>query len=87
MALMDDFEQQYAILSAEITTKISFLTSAGDVEKHKSVREIERLLEEAHELLEQMELEVLPMAPELKSKYANRVRSYQVELKRLKQEY
>lgn len=37
--------------------------------------------------LEQMELEVQSMAPELKSKYANRVRSYQVELKRLKQEY
>lgn len=37
--------------------------------------------------LEQMELEVQSMVPELKSKYANRVRSYQVELKRLKQEY
>ncbi|XP_022647681.1 vesicle transport through interaction with t-SNAREs homolog 1A-like [Varroa jacobsoni] len=85
--LMEDFEQQYAILSAEITTNISSLSAAGDGEKHKNIRGIERLLEEVNELLEQMELEVQSMAPELKSKYANRVRSYQAELKRLKREY
>lgn len=49
--LMEDFEQQYAILSAEITTNISCLSTAGDVEKQKSVRGIERLLDEAHELV------------------------------------
>ncbi|XP_003743209.1 vesicle transport through interaction with t-SNAREs homolog 1A-like [Galendromus occidentalis] len=85
--LMEDFEQQYAILSAEITTKISSLSTAGDVDRNSNVRGTEKLLDEANELLEQMELEVQSMVPELKSKYANRVRSYQVELKRLKQEY
>lgn len=49
--LMEDFEQQYAILSAEITTNISSLSAAGDGEKHKNIRGIERLLEEVNELV------------------------------------
>lgn len=48
---MEDFEQQYAILSAEITTKISSLSTAGDVDRNSNVRGTEKLLDEANELV------------------------------------
>ncbi|KAH7982995.1 hypothetical protein HPB52_008650 [Rhipicephalus sanguineus] len=51
------------------------------------VTEVERHLEEANELLEQMELEVRTLSVAARPKYQNRVKSYQAELARLRKEF
>ncbi|XP_077541857.1 vesicle transport through interaction with t-SNAREs 1a isoform X3 [Haemaphysalis longicornis] len=85
--LMETFEQQYAALTADITSKSSRIPNLPPDEKTVMVAEVERHLEEANELLEQMELEVRTLPVGTRPKYQNRVKSYQAELSRLRKEY
>ncbi|XP_070384516.1 vesicle transport through interaction with t-SNAREs homolog 1A isoform X2 [Dermacentor albipictus] len=85
--LMETFEQQYAALTADITSKSSRIPNLPADEKAAMVTEVERHLEEANELLEQMELEVRTLSPAARPKYQNRVKSYQAELSRLRKEF
>ncbi|KAL3217433.1 hypothetical protein MRX96_032385 [Rhipicephalus microplus] len=85
--LMETFEQQYAALTADITSKSSRIPSLIQDEKAAMVIEVERHLEEANELLEQMELEVRTLSVAARPKYQNRVKSYQAELARLRKEF
>ncbi|XP_054711208.1 vesicle transport through interaction with t-SNAREs homolog 1A-like [Uloborus diversus] len=79
-SLMDSFEQQYASLSADITSKTSGLMNVSGVERKMLIGQIERQLEEAHELLEQMDLEVKGTPPALRQKYRVRLDSYVADL-------
>ncbi|XP_075542469.1 vesicle transport through interaction with t-SNAREs 1a isoform X2 [Dermacentor variabilis] len=85
--LMETFEQQYAALTADITSKSSRIPNLPPDEKAAMVTEVERHLEEANELLEQMELEVRTLSVAARPKYQNRVKSYQAELARLRKEF
>ncbi|KAH7978128.1 hypothetical protein HPB49_004508 [Dermacentor silvarum] len=85
--LMETFEQQYAALTADITSKSSRIPNLPPDEKAAMVTEVERHLEEANELLEQMELEVRTLSVAARPKYQNRVKSYQAELSRLRKEF
>ncbi|XP_050052115.1 vesicle transport through interaction with t-SNAREs homolog 1A isoform X2 [Dermacentor andersoni] len=85
--LMETFEQQYAALTADITSKSSRIPNLPPDEKTAMVTEVERHLEEANELLEQMELEVRTLSVAARPKYQNRVKSYQAELSRLRKEF
>ncbi|KAL1433179.1 hypothetical protein MTO96_012766 [Rhipicephalus appendiculatus] len=85
--LMETFEQQYAALTADITSKSSRIPNLAQDEKAAMVTEVERHLEEANELLEQMELEVRTLSVAARPKYQNRVKSYQAELARLRKEF
>uniref|UniRef100_A0A224ZB35 Vesicle transport through interaction with t-SNAREs homolog 1A n=1 Tax=Rhipicephalus zambeziensis TaxID=60191 RepID=A0A224ZB35_9ACAR len=85
--LMETFEQQYAALTADITSKSSRILNLAQDEKAAMVTEVERHLEEANELLEQMELEVRTLSVAARPKYQNRVKSYQAELARLRKEF
>uniref|UniRef100_G3MLH9 Vesicle transport through interaction with t-SNAREs homolog 1A n=1 Tax=Amblyomma maculatum TaxID=34609 RepID=G3MLH9_AMBMU len=85
--LMETFEQQYASLTADITSKSSRIPNLPSDEKTAMVAEVERHLEEANELLEQMELEVRTLSAGARPKYQNRVKSYQAELTRLRKEF
>ncbi|XP_077507158.1 vesicle transport through interaction with t-SNAREs 1a isoform X1 [Amblyomma americanum] len=85
--LMETFEQQYASLTADITSKSSRILNLPPDEKTAMVAEVERHLEEANELLEQMELEVRTLSVGARPKYQNRVKSYQAELARLRKEF
>jgi vesicle transport through interaction with t-SNAREs protein 1 len=91
MSLLTQFEQQYSVQTAEITSKIGRLSSMSTSDRITSIRTIERLLTEAEDLLEQMELSVreLPTGSADRNKYDLRVKSYRndkrqldVELKR-----
>lgn len=83
---MESFEQQYATLTAEITSKIGRIPSLSGVEKKMLISQVERHMEEAHELLEQMDLEVKGMPPSSRPKYQIRLKSYVTELSLLDKE-
>ncbi|KAK3908393.1 Vesicle transport through interaction with t-SNAREs-like protein 1A [Frankliniella fusca] len=84
--LVDTYEQQYAILTADITGKIGQLSSTSS-DRKPLIAELDRQLEEAHELLEQMELEVREVEVSQRPRLRTRVDSYQAELRRLKQDF
>ncbi|VDI17792.1 vesicle transport through interaction with t-SNAREs homolog 1A-like isoform X2 [Mytilus galloprovincialis] len=81
-SLIETYEQQYATLTAEITHNINNISSTRGAEKQKYVRQVEKLFDEAKELLEQMDLEVKDLTTD-RQKYRTRVKSYQVELTKL----
>ncbi|XP_035218465.1 vesicle transport through interaction with t-SNAREs homolog 1A-like isoform X2 [Stegodyphus dumicola] len=85
-SLMDSFEQQYATLTADITSKTSRLPNLSGVERKLLISQVERQMEEAHELLEQMDLEVKGMPPASRQKYQIRLKSYVAELSLLDKE-
>lgn len=86
--LLADYEQQFGVTSAEITSKISRLGHiGGGNDKNDYVKEIERNLDEVHDLLEQMDLLVKESDVSVRAKLHNRVASYRAELHRLAKEF
>ncbi|XP_046610874.1 vesicle transport through interaction with t-SNAREs homolog 1A [Neodiprion virginianus] len=85
--LVDNYEQQYAVLTADITAKISRIAIVNSGEKRALVQDVDRQVEEAQELLEQMELEVRGMSGAARDRLRGRVESHRAELKRLNQEF
>ncbi|CAI4224549.1 unnamed protein product [Auanema sp. JU1783] len=82
---LSEFEQQYSVQTAEITSRIGRLPSVAVPERASAVQNIQRLLTEVQELLEQMELAVrdLPVGSSERSKYENRARSYYSDKRQL----
>ncbi|XP_043281129.1 vesicle transport through interaction with t-SNAREs homolog 1A [Venturia canescens] len=85
--LIDNYEQQYAVLTADITAKIGRIVSLLGAEKREFVQDVDRQLEEAQELLEQMELEVRGTSGNQRRRLGGRVESHRAELKRLTREF
>uniref|UniRef100_A0A0K8T6F6 Vesicle transport through interaction with t-SNAREs 1A n=1 Tax=Lygus hesperus TaxID=30085 RepID=A0A0K8T6F6_LYGHE len=85
--LIDQYEQQYAVSTADFTAKIAKLASVDRGEKKFLVQELEKQIEELKELLEQMELEVREADPSARPKLKTRIDSYRVELTRLEEEF
>ncbi|KAF4516937.1 hypothetical protein B566_EDAN008026 [Ephemera danica] len=86
-SLLDTYEQQYAILTADITAKIGKISLLIGGERKNVISDVERQVEEAQELLEQMELEVREADASARPKLRTRLESYRAELKRLSQEF
>ncbi|XP_012540604.1 vesicle transport through interaction with t-SNAREs homolog 1A [Monomorium pharaonis] len=86
-SLVDSYEQQYAVLTADITAKIGRIRIQSGGEKRAFVQDVDRQIEEAQELLEQMELEVRGMNGAARDRLRGRVESHRAELKRLTQEF
>jgi len=57
MATASQFERDYSVLSADITAKIGKIPNLFGKDKHDLTGEVERLLEEANDLIEQIEVE------------------------------
>ncbi|XP_017891798.1 vesicle transport through interaction with t-SNAREs homolog 1A [Ceratina calcarata] len=85
-SLIDNYEQQYAVLTADITAKIGKIRTQND-EKRQLIQDVDRQIEEAQELLEQMELEVRGVNSSSRDRLRGRVESHRAELKRLTQEF
>ncbi|XP_072050025.1 vesicle transport through interaction with t-SNAREs homolog 1A-like isoform X2 [Amphiura filiformis] len=83
---MEEFEHQFAAISAEITTKINKIPQLSGSEKQSQTSSAERQIDEAHELLEQMDLEVRSIPAKDRQKYTTRLKSYQTELNRLEKD-
>ncbi|XP_068617907.1 vesicle transport through interaction with t-SNAREs homolog 1A [Battus philenor] len=79
--LIQSYEQQYSILTAEATAKIGRLKVGNEENREQLSREIQANFEEANDLLEQMELEYRGAGA------GSRVAAYRAELQRVKDEY
>jgi len=83
-SLLEGYEQQYGVITASITARTAKLSSATIGEDRRSViQHIEKEVEEAKEILEQMGLEARELAAASRTKYQTRIQSYSVELDRL----
>jgi|ERR1712135_150970 len=87
-ALLDSYEQQYGIISASITAKTAKLsgTSLGE-DRRIVIQQIVKELEEARDILEQMELEIRDLNSSGRSRYQTRIQSHSAELSRLENEF
>ncbi|XP_076368139.1 vesicle transport through interaction with t-SNAREs 1a isoform X4 [Tachypleus tridentatus] len=85
-SLMESFEQQYASLTADITGKTGKIPNLTGLEKKKMVLQVEKHMEEAQELVEQMELEIRTLTAAEQLKYRNHVKNYLTELKQMHKE-
>lgn len=86
MTAMEEFENQFGLLSAEITYKINQVPNLSGAEKKNLCNLTEKQIDEAKELLEQMELEVHSMSQSDKQKHTTRVKSFKTELGRLEKD-
>jgi vesicle transport through interaction with t-SNAREs protein 1 len=91
MDILRNYEQQFGILCADITNKISRSINSSD--RNAAIANIENLFSEAREIIEQMELEIRDLnssqkrTPEQKEKYLNIINSYKSELDKLELEF
>ncbi|XP_076645284.1 vesicle transport through interaction with t-SNAREs 1a isoform X2 [Halictus rubicundus] len=86
-SLIDNYEQEYAVLTADITAKIGRIRTQNSNERRTFVQDVDRQIKDAQELLEQMELEVRGVTGASRDRLRGRVESHRVELKRLTQEF
>ncbi|CAH1246275.1 vesicle transport through interaction with t-SNAREs homolog 1A-like isoform X2 [Branchiostoma lanceolatum] len=86
-SLLDSYEQQYSNVTAEITNKIAKIAKLSGGEKRHMVTNVEKQMEEAKELLEQMDLEVRDIPSKERQKYATRLKSYKTELGKLEKDF
>ncbi|XP_036754391.2 vesicle transport through interaction with t-SNAREs homolog 1A isoform X1 [Manis pentadactyla] len=83
----EGYEQDFAVLTAEITNKIARVPRLPPDEKKQMVANVEKQLEEAKELLEQMDLEVREIPPQSRGMYSSRMRSYKQEMGKLETDF
>lgn len=62
-SLLNDFEHQYSVQTAEITARIGHLKDVDKNVRIDSIHQIQRLLVDVENLLEQMELTVRELEP------------------------
>ncbi|KAK0049195.1 vesicle transport through interaction with t-SNAREs 1A [Biomphalaria pfeifferi] len=83
MSLIQSYEQQYSSVTADITHNIGKIAISHGAEKQSYVKQADKLFDEAHELLEQMDLEVKELESKERQKYQTRVKSFKAELIKL----
>ncbi|XP_031630445.1 vesicle transport through interaction with t-SNAREs homolog 1A [Contarinia nasturtii] len=87
-SLIESYEQQYSVLTAEITSEIGKLKRMPeDGDKRELIRTINGSIDEGKELLEQMSLEIQDVDSSTKASFVSRLNCYQAELKRLTQDF
>lgn len=88
MGLLEDYEQSFGQLSAEITSNIGRLSIVSIDDRRNLIVEINRGIDEAQEILEQIGLEINQNADHSqRSSQQTRLKSYQAELRRLEEDY
>ncbi|KAM4703564.1 vesicle transport through interaction with t-SNAREs homolog 1A isoform 2-T2 [Rhinophrynus dorsalis] len=86
-AEFEGYEQDYGVLTAEITGRIGKIPRLVGDEKKQMVFNVEKQLEEAKELLEQMDLEVREIPAQSRAMYSSRMRSYKQEMSKLETDF
>ncbi|XP_077866012.1 vesicle transport through interaction with t-SNAREs homolog 1A-like isoform X2 [Saccoglossus kowalevskii] len=86
-SLLDSYEHQFGGLTAEITTKIAKIPNLSGSEKRSMISSVEKNMDEASELLEQMDLEIREIPSKDRQRFSNRLKSYQVEMTKLEKEF
>jgi len=85
--LFESYEHQYSTLTADITAQIGQLGGTTTKDRRQLISDIEKHVEEAQELLEQMDLEVREIENSKRTRCRTKVDCYRAELKRLTLEY
>ncbi|XP_041125455.1 vesicle transport through interaction with t-SNAREs homolog 1A isoform X1 [Polyodon spathula] len=83
----ETYEQDFGTLTAEITSRIGKIPKLGGDEKKNMVVNVEKQLEEARELLEQMDLEVREIPVQSRGMHSTRLKSYKQELEKLEKDF
>uniref|UniRef100_A0A8C8VGP3 Vesicle transport through interaction with t-SNAREs homolog 1A n=1 Tax=Pelusios castaneus TaxID=367368 RepID=A0A8C8VGP3_9SAUR len=83
----EGYEQDFSVLTADITARIGRVPKLLGDEKKQMVANVEKQLEDARELLEQMELEVREIPPQSRGLYSSRMRSYKQEMGKLEADF
>lgn len=86
-SLFENYEQQYSVLTADITAQVGLLSASATKDRRQLISNIEKHVEEAQELLEQMDLEVREVEPSKRQRCRNKLDCYRAELKRLTLDY
>ncbi|KAI8837883.1 hypothetical protein BC829DRAFT_404841 [Chytridium lagenaria] len=85
--IFDTYEQEYSTLYDSITKRINnAIPSASGEQRTLFINQTKRELEEADEIISQMELEVLTMVGPSKSVLSRRVKEFKKKTKRLKRD-
>ncbi|KAG5887478.1 hypothetical protein JTB14_008196 [Gonioctena quinquepunctata] len=87
VSLFENYEQQYSVLTADITAQVGLLTASATKDRRQLISNIEKHVEEAQELLEQMELEAREVEPAKRQRCRTKLDCYRAELKRLTLDY
>ncbi|KAF5306281.1 hypothetical protein FQA39_LY08979 [Lamprigera yunnana] len=87
VSLFENYEQQYSVLTADITSQIGLLSTSGIKDRRQLISNIEKNVKEAQELLEQMDLEVREVEMSKQQRCKTKLDCYRAELKRLTLEY
>ncbi|XP_018566330.1 vesicle transport through interaction with t-SNAREs homolog 1A [Anoplophora glabripennis] len=87
VSLFENYEQQYSVLTADITAQVGLLTASATKDRRQLISNIEKHVEEAQELLEQMELEVREVESSKRQRCRTKLDCYRAELKRLTLDY
>ncbi|XP_033887250.2 vesicle transport through interaction with t-SNAREs homolog 1A isoform X3 [Acipenser ruthenus] len=83
----ETYEQDFGTLTAEITSRIVKIPKLAGDEKKNMVVSVEKQLEEARELLEQMDLEVREIPVQSRGMHSTRLKSYKQELEKLEKDF
>ncbi|XP_042192606.1 vesicle transport through interaction with t-SNAREs homolog 1A isoform X2 [Callorhinchus milii] len=83
----ESYEQDFGTLTADITHKTGRIPKLSGDEKKHMVGNVEKQMEEARELLEQMDLEVREIPVQSRGMFSTRMKSYKQELEKLDKEF
>ncbi|KAJ1969786.1 Vesicle transport V-snare protein, partial [Dimargaris verticillata] len=84
--LFESYEQDYVALAKDISKAIhSAIPAASGDAKKQQVKAVQRQMEEAEEILGQMEIEVFNIPSTVRTRLQSRLRSYRTDLGQLKQ--
>lgn len=84
--LFDSYSSDFTSLCSSISSKISDLSSQSGEPAKATMRRAEMEIEEAEEIISQMEIEVAGFPQSVRSRYAVRLRGSQGELTKLRKE-
>ncbi|XP_062518378.1 vesicle transport through interaction with t-SNAREs homolog 1A-like [Corticium candelabrum] len=80
MSVIEDLEQNFASLTAEITAKTGRIPKLSGSEKRQVTEEIERHVAEANELIDQIDIEIQSLPHSARQKASSRVKSYRKDI-------
>ncbi|XP_053306187.1 vesicle transport through interaction with t-SNAREs homolog 1A isoform X4 [Spea bombifrons] len=83
----EGYEQDFGVITAEITGRIGKIPKLVGDEKKQMIVNVEKQLDEAKELLEQMDLEIREIPAQSRGMYSSRMRSYKQEMGKLEADF
>eukprot|EP00051_Salpingoeca_urceolata_P027556 m.482037 g.482037 ORF g.482037 m.482037 type:complete len:217 (-) comp22413_c0_seq1:28-678(-) len=80
MSLLESYEREFASLQKDIAHKTSLVPDLTGDEKTKEIRGAERDIDESHDLIEQMELEVMDLPAASRAKAKKKIAAYKKDI-------